>query len=246
MTSRDKTKEILRTRVAERLSALGKTPHAVSKAIGANSGYVRDLLDPEKTSIPGADRARQLAEELETTTDWLMGKADTPEQVRSEVAFRELPLAWKAKDSDGIPVLGTGYCEDLIVDGGDGEELSIERVLLEVDHVVRMIERPAALANAKDAYAIYFHGSSMEERFYQGEIGVVDPRRPPSPGDFVVVQLTNGQTDDVVTVIVKQLERVAGGFVYLKQFKPELSFRIDRRQVKALHRICNPAELLGG
>ncbi|MBU3993741.1 MAG: LexA family transcriptional regulator [Alphaproteobacteria bacterium] len=239
-------KEILRDRVKQRIDATGKTAHAVSKEIGANAGYVRDLMDPDKTGVPSAERLNKLAAALETTTDWLMGKVDDPAQPLSEISFRDAPLNWSGPPESRIPVLGTAFCDDLAVPDDANGELRVERLLLDFDHTVRLIERPPALWNAPDAYAIYFHGSSMEKRFYSGEIAVVDPRRPPSPGDFVVVQLSNGANDHIITVLVKQLIRTTSAYVELLQFNPEATFRIPRGQVIRMHRICSTNELLGG
>ncbi|MEO6042213.1 MAG: S24 family peptidase, partial [Croceibacterium sp.] len=211
---------------------------------GKQHGVIRDI--DRRGSMPGGERLRLMADLLGTTTDWLLGKVDNPVQPVSEISFREPPHAWSGPPENRIKVLGTGYCDDVILHGEDGSDVHVERVLLETDHVVRLIERPPALWNSPDAYAIYFHGESMEPRFFQGEVGVVDPRRPPSPGDFVVVQLTDGTSDEVITVIVKQLVRVAGGFYQLRQFNPSQTFRIDRGRVKRVHRICTPTELLGG
>lgn len=241
----DQTKEILRQRVQERLDATGKSAHSVSKAIGANAGYVRDLLDPEKTGIPSAERLRRLAAELETTTEYLIGEAEASAQVISEARFTEMPQPWRGRESGGIPLLGTGFCDDLAVESADGECIEVERVLLEPDHVVRLIERPHALWAARDAYAIYLEGSSMEPRWRQGDLCIVDPRRPPGPGDDVVVQLNDGNGRDVVTVIVKELVRASSKTVELRQYKPEQVFRVPRQRVVALHRICTNNELFG-
>lgn len=238
-------KETLRTRLRERLASTGKSAHALSREIGANPGYVRDLLDPEKTSIPSAARLHAMATALGTTTDHLMGRTENAAQPQSEVTIREMQSAWRGQPEDRIPVLGTAYCDDLKIES-DGTVTEIERLMLELDHTVRLIERPAALWNARDAYAIYYHGSSMEPRFYQGEVGIVDPRRPPGPGDFVVVQLNDGASDTIVTVLVKQLERIAGGYVHLRQFNPDLRFRLPRAMVGRLHRIASPTEMFGG
>ena len=239
-------KQILRERLRQRLDSLGKTAHAVSIAMGANSGYVRDLLDPEKTGIPSAARLRALAHELETTSEFLLGEADAPAQLISEVSFREPPAAFAPAGNDGIPLVGTAWCDDLAVEGAAGEPFSVERIQMETDHTVRMVYRPPVLWAAKDAYAIYFHGTSMEPRFRQGDIGVVDPRRPPRPGDDVVVQLNDGNGGhDVVTVLVKELVRIGPTFVELRQFNPEQVFRIPRGQVTRLHRIVSMSELLG-
>jgi len=247
--SRDlaQTKQTLRERVRERLELTGKSALGVSKEIGANTGYVRDLLDPAKTSIPSAARLARIAQALGTTTDWLIGTADSPEQPHSEVSFREPPNLWNGPQTAGIPLLGTAYCDDLAVETVDGNgEMKIERVLLEQDHTVRMIMRPPALWAAKDAYAIYFHGSSMEPRFRQGDIGVVDPRRPPRPGEDVVAQLNDGNGgQDVITVLVKELGRTTSDHVELTQFNPPITFKVPRRQIARLHRIVSLAELLG-
>ena len=235
----------LAVRLRERLAASGKSPRAVSLEIGANQGYVRDLLDPEKTGSPGGMRLARLAQALGTTTGYLIGDDTNPEQPASEVAFRELPQAWRGKNEGGIKLLGTGYCADLRVES-EGGQVVVEQLQLEVDHVVRIIERPLALSGAKDAYAIYFHGSSMEPRYYQGEVAIVDPRRPAGPGDFVVVQLNNGASDEVITVLVKHLVRLTANYVELAQFNPALAFRLPRSQVSRIHRIVNPTEMLGG
>lgn len=238
-------KTAFQERLAELMKSKGISARGLSTLIGANAAYVGQLLSG-KGGTPGADRLRLLAENLGTTTDYLSGLVADPEPVRSEVSILEPPSAWDNRPTDqpGIPLLGTGYCDDLAVQEDD-DTFEVERVMLELDHVIRIIRRPPALWNAPDAYAIYFHGSSMEPRYFQGEIAIVDPRRPPSPGDFVVAQLGNGHDSEVVTVLVKQLVRVAGGFVELRQFNPEKTFRIERTKVRRMHRIVSNNELYG-
>lgn len=236
--------EILIERVDRRLKELGKSRWWLSKEItgGKSHGVITDIN--RRGFLPSEPRLRLMAEALETTTDYLMGRVETPAQPVSEVSFAELRPEWRDADGARIPLVGTGYCDDLHIETDDGE-VEIERVMLDMDHVVRMVERPPPLWNARDAYAIYFQGSSMEPRFYQGEIGIVDPNRPPGPGSFVVVQLTEAGGDDVVTVLVKQLVRQTGAYVELRQFNPELTFRLPRSRVKRLQRIFMPNELLG-
>jgi hypothetical protein len=240
-----KPAEILLKRIDDRLGDLGKTRYWLSKEVtdGARHGVITDI--ERKGFLPAEPRLRRMAEALGTTTDFLMGRTDDPAQPASEVSFRDVSPAWRGNPDSRIKVLGSGYCDDLLVDS-DGGEAQIERLQLDLDHTIRLIERPPALWNAPDAYAIYYHGSSMEPRFYQGEIGIVDPRRPPGPGDFVVVQLNDGGSDTIVTVLVKQLERIAGGWVHLRQFNPDMRFKLPRSQVARLHRIASPNELFGG
>lgn len=236
-------RKILAERVSERIELLGRTPREVSLAASGKPDLVRDIVRMRR--MPTAPVMLGLAHELQTTTDWLLGRSTGPEQPVSEVRFAESLRPFRGAASEGIPLMGTGFCADLEVESDTGEVIPIEQALFEEDHVVRLIERPPALSNARDAYAIYYQGSSMEPRYYQGEIGVVDPQRPPGPGDFVVVQLCDGQTDDVVTVIVKQLVRTTSAYVELRQFNPPATFRIARRKVKRIHRIVGPNEAYG-
>lgn len=243
-------RDILLERIESRLREQGKSAREVSLAATGKPDLIRDLK--RRRSIPKAGSLASIADELGTTSDYLLGRTGNPNQVQSEVEFRDVPQPLKdavtgfhGAPDDRIPVLGTGYCDDWLVQSEEGDEMGIERFMLEVDHVVHMVARPPALFNARDAYAIYFHGGSMEPRFYQGELGIVDPRRPPSPGDFVVVQLNDGESDSVQTVLVKQLVRVAGGYVELRQFNPDTTFRVKRERVARMHRISSNAELFG-
>lgn len=240
------TPTLFQQRLRARLDAVGKSPRSVSLEIGANGGYVRDLLDPDRSPTPSAPKMQALAVALETTTDYLMGLADGPEQVQSEVGIQDLSAQARGlrrtpdRTEPGIPLLGTGDCADLEL----GDDIHIERSSFDEDYHVRMIERPPALRGARQAYAIYFQGSSMEPRFFAGEIGIVDPDRPAGPGDFVVVQLNYGEADHVVSVLVKRLVRQTSQYVELEQFNPQTVFQLPRRKVARIHKIMPPTDLL--
>lgn len=248
------TAEILLKRLDERLQIAGKSRYWLSKQVtdGKNHGVVTDI--ERKGFLPAEPRLRRMAELLGTTTDYLMGRTDNPAQLLSEVTFRELPenlkdvsQPWRDSAPDGLPVLATGYCADLMLDDEGGDRIGIEQIQLEVDHTVTHIRRPAALWNARNAYAIYFQGSSMERRFYSGELGVVDPNRPPSPGHIVLVKLTDGEGDGttVIKILVKELVRVSTSHVELLQYNPEVRFKVPRSQVVGIERVYRPDELLG-
>lgn len=233
-----------RKRLKERIDALGTTARQVSLAIGANQGYVRDLLDPEKTSIPSQARAVRLAAVLQTTTDHLFGITETSVQPKSEVSFHDITRDELGSRRDMVRVLGTGYCDDLEVTS-DGQVFNVEQTLFDPTTVVQLVERPPALINVADVYAIMFHGISMEPRYEQGDLAFVLPGFHPRSGDDVVVQLNNGQSDEVVHVLVKRLIKTTNSHIELEQFNPPLRFQIAKNRVTRMHKIARNRDIFG-
>lgn len=240
--------EILPKRVQEALDRTGKTKRAVSLAIGAHAGYVRDLLDPDRFNVPSATRLNALARELGVSSDWLTGSTANPDPVLSEVSIAEQQIHWRGALTDlpPIPLVGTGDCATIAFEDATGKMLEVERCSFDPDHPVRLISRPLALKGAGDLYAIYFHGESMMPRYEPGEIGIVDPRRPAGPGDYVLVQLNSGNDDDVVSVLVKRLVRANARELVLEQFNPPATFTVPRSRVARFHRIMQQTDLLFG
>ncbi len=241
--------EVLPARLREALEQSGKSMRQLSIAIGAHPGYIRDLLDPDRFNVPSATRLQAIARELGLSADYLAGSSSDPEQVRSEVTLGDQRIEWNGpeKSDPPIPIFGTGDCADLaVVDSTTGEEIFIERCSFDPEFHVRYVARPPALRGARDIYAIYFHGDSMIPRFEPGEIGLVDPRRPAAPGDDVLVQLGNGECEEVSSVIAKRLVRQNAKEVVLQQFNPPLTFAIARARVVRLHRILRQTDMLFG
>jgi hypothetical protein len=241
-------KDTLRERIQERLTATRKSAHAVSLEIGAGQGYVRDLLDPAKGGYPRADKLNALARALGTTTDFLTGVSTNAQQVQSEVTIADRRLDWRGPlpDLPPIPLVGTGDCATMQFADETGAMLDVERCSFDADHTVRMIARPPALQGARDLYAIYFHGESMMPRFEPGEVGIVDPTRPAGPGDYVLVQLNNGEEDHVTSVLVKRLVRTSARELVLEQFNPPATFTVPKARVARVHRILPQTDLLFG
>ena len=86
----------------------------------------------------------------------------------------------------------------------------------------------------------------MEPRFYPGEIGLIDPHRPPGPGEYALVQLNTGDSDDVISVLVKKLVRRTSQEIVLEQYNPAITFAVPSARVQRIHRIMPQTELLFG
>lgn len=240
--------EILRERLRRLIDERADvTARSLSKAIGANHSYVSQILSGQG-GMPSGARLAQLAAVLGVSVDYLTGMSAAPAPVLSEVGVSDRRLDWRPSLADlpPIPLVGTGDCATIQFEDESGEMLDIERCSFNGDHTVRMIARPPALRGARDLYAIYFHGESMMPRFEPGEVGIVDPSRPAGPGDYVLVQLTNGSEDAVTSVLVKRLVRANARELVLEQFNPPATFTVPRGRVKRVHRILPQTDLLFG
>jgi phage repressor protein C with HTH and peptisase S24 domain len=90
-------------------------------------------------------------------------------------------------------------------------------------------ERPWFLLGQSSAYAVYVNDGSMEPVMRHGQLVYVSPAVPPTPGDEVVVQLTDGQG------LIKRLQRRTARHLILEQFNPEKRIEIPVGAVRSVH-----------
>ena len=85
----------------------------------------------------------------------------------------------------------------------------------------------------------------MEPRFDDGDPAYADPKRPPAIGDDVIVYLVrpigdaDSWSEELDAVLVKRLVKKSASFIELKQYNPELTFRVETRRIKAIHRVLS-------
>lgn len=231
-------------RVETKLDELGISARAFSLQVTGKPDFMRDIK--RRGHLPSASNLDHVADVLGVTTDWLVGRSEVPGQVGSEARLADVAIPWRGRSPEepGIPLVGTGDCADLEVCTETGDTVQVERSSFDPEYHVRYLARPPALRGATDLYAIYFQGESMVPRFEPNEVGIVDPRRGVSPGDYVVVQLRDGESEDVGGVLVKRLVRKSASEVVLEQLNPALTFTLSARQVKRMHRIIPQTDLL--
>lgn len=95
------------------------------------------------------------------------------------------------------------------------------------------VERPHYFLGNSEAYALYCHGDSMSPRYDAGQLLYIDPHRPPSPGNDVIVILTDG------TGFLKRLVRRTQKEVRFRQFNPDKEFTIPASQISAIHLVVS-------
>ena len=134
---------------------------------------------------------------------------------------------WRPAPLPPLPLLETSMA------GEWGETGSgIELVAIDGAEVLDHLPRPESLASDRDAYALTIVGDSMWPRFRPGRRIAVSPRSPVAIGDDVVVRVGKGRA------LVKELVKRTGAWLELRQFNPDLTFRMDAADVEAIHTVA--------
>jgi phage repressor protein C with HTH and peptisase S24 domain len=211
--------------IRAKLDALGLSMKEASEAIGKNHAYLQQYLE---RGVPG-----QLPEEPRERLATLLGvqpralKDSAPlSEARIKGPMRRLAAA---NILDRIPVLG-------IAEGGeDGWSLWN-------GETVDTVPTPPSLAGAPNGYATYVVGTSMEPRYYPGEVIYVHPGKPVTPGAYVVVQVKPKSDGEPPRALIKRLVKRTALKITLGQFNPEKTFDIALKDVVSMHRIVGSGE----
>jgi phage repressor protein C with HTH and peptisase S24 domain len=139
-----------------------------------------------------------------------------------------------AEPLPGLPLYGSAVGGEY----GNVEE-HIELTELHLSETLDYLIRPASLANDPGAYALMIVGDSMVPRFKPGEQIAVSPKASIGIGDDVIVQLRDkaGASDRISMVLIKELVRRTASHYELKQYNPEITFRVPKEQVAAMHKV---------
>lgn len=145
-------------------------------------------------------------------------------------ALAENGRDWRGAPLAPIPLLATRTAGEW---GGAGSGIA----LLAVDRSkpVGKVDRPAALAGDRDAYAVTMAAGSMWPRFRAGRWLLVSPSAPVAVGDDVLVELAAGR------VLIGELAGRSGGRIELRQFTPNETFAVDPTDVTAIHKVVGEA-----
>lgn len=239
-------KQTFQDRARQRLKDLGLSPSGASEKAGLSRDTLPKLLKSE-TAMPGARTLSRLADVLNTTEQWLLtgqGKAETPEKAATgasedeRVSFDVRPASnvaaptREAMPAD-VPVMGTAagslHSGAFQLQGG----------------VIDYVRRPPAISGARDIYALYIEGSSMEPRYFPGELVYVNPHKPPRIGDTVIIQEHNGDGGPIAASIGVLFKRANGSIVLRKYNPPESEITVEQTRISAIHKVLTPNELFG-
>jgi len=138
---------------------------------------------------------------------------------------------WRPAPLPPLPLVASA-----LAGGWGGPDGEIELTELRLGEIVDQLPRPASLAGDGGAFALTIVGDSMWPRFRPGRRVAVSPKAPVAIGDDVVVSLA-GENSGRTAALIKELVRRTASYVELRQFNPEATFRVDAREVSAIHKV---------
>jgi phage repressor protein C with HTH and peptisase S24 domain len=232
-------------RIERKLDQHGMTDREASlKAVG-KPDLIRDMK--RRRGLPTSERLARLAKLLGTTSDWLIhGGLEGPildramlnpdGTMKSErdpaLPASDVHSAWMGPaPHKPVPLIGSAF-------GGEWEA-GIEMTELRFSEVLDYLVRPPFLQMDAESYALEIVGDSIAPRFEPGERAFVSPLSPVRIGDDVVVQLKGLKEGAAGTAaaLIKRLTKQSPDFVELRQFNPDMSFRVPIEGVSAIHRV---------
>lgn len=143
------------------------------------------------------------------------------------------PIVSRRNDMpEDLPVFGTA------LGGSDGGTEFIMN-----GQAALYVRRPEKLAGRDDVFALYVQGDSMEPRFFEGELIICETNRPPSVGDFVVVEMKEA-VDGFRVAYLKRLAGRSGGKLRLKQYNPDKVLELEMDAVHQVVRVLNTHDLV--
>lgn len=145
--------------------------------------------------------------------------------------------------SRDLPVYGSALGAAEVIDGEAVELTTLNRA-----EIMEYRERPPILNGKQDVYGLFVQGSSMDPAFDDGDLLVVQKTGAISVGDFVVVYIRpKGDHDDGETaenVLVKRLVKRTAQYIELRQYQPDITFRIPREDVLRIDKALRTRDLL--
>lgn len=209
----------------------GGVPRRVATKIGVAATTINRHYNGSAVTKLSRKTVEKLREHYPEFHGWLT----FGNKVRAEVSeFGDRPLEEKFGNSPlpAIPLVGSAIGMKSF-----DPERDIELTELDMGDVLDHVARPASLARDNEAYALTIIGESMWPRFRAGRRIIVSPKAPVSIGDDVIVQLRGNGEDRVTMVLVKELVRRSGSYIELRQFNPDVTFRVDADRVVKIHKV---------
>ncbi|MVA17448.1 XRE family transcriptional regulator [Agrobacterium vitis] len=231
--------ESIQQRISKLIQSTGKGPQWVSKEIGLDKETLPKLLR-KPDQVPSMRTIAALAKFFDVTEQFIMhGKVGDEVQAlkeqdagQPEVSSVQATTSIPQTMAMDVPVMGTAAG-------------SLVRGAFKLEPgVVDYVRRPPALMGARDIYALYVEGSSMEPQFFPGDLIYLNPHRPARAGDVVVVQSKTSDHIDVEASLGIFLRKTENHVIIGKHNPAKSEVSLPREFVVSIHRVLSVNELL--
>lgn len=212
-------------RINSQLEKLGITERQASIQATGKPDTIRNIRRG-KTNAPRADTLAKLANVLQITPNELMGDMSVSDD---HISAPTRKTATTKPIESTLPVYGLAAG-------------SVLGHLTMTHEPFEFVLCPPGLERAKDAYALYVTGKSMEPRYQTGDLVFIHPYRPVRSGDHVVVQEAR---DGGTVTSIKRFEKYTDDYLVLTQYNPLGEIKISRKAIILVHRVMTTNELFG-
>lgn len=144
---------------------------------------------------------------------------------KSSYAVHDLP--------PDIPVYGVAAC------GDDG------CFILNTGVPIDYTRRGPGIQRLSGVFAVYISGDSMSPWKESGQLVYVDPHRPVSINDYILIELRPDGDGEPPRAYIKRLVRRSASSVTVKQFSPEKTFDLPTKDIMSLRYILSQDDILG-
>ncbi|MGH6828217.1 MAG: helix-turn-helix domain-containing protein [Rhizomicrobium sp.] len=209
--------------------------HGLSRAqlallVGAHPNQIQKLENGErKITVEWIER---LAPHLDTNAEGFLAELRGP---KLKAESPKNPPSPETSPPPGAVYLTQGWPRDLRVLGM--AECGPDGWSLWNGEVIEMTSRPPNLAGSPLAYAVYVVGTSMEPRYFAGELAYVHPGKPVAIGDFVLVQVRPEAGEATPKAILKRLVKRSAARIVLEQYNPGKLTELKTRDVISVHQV---------
>jgi len=220
--------ETFHDRLMQLLGNTGQSVIAVSEAAGLHKDTLGKLVNNPKQA-PSPQTIRKLANHFGVSSVWLADGSGLATEAQAQATSRSSATQ---SDEASVPVMGTA--------AGSLSKGAFKFEGGAIDYV----PRPPALPTARDLYALYVEGDSMEPQYFAGQIIYVSPHRPAREGDVVVVQALyteNGTEEASLGILKKPTDKT----IVIGKRNPAASIEFPKSYVRAVHRVFTYNELFG-
>lgn len=215
------------------------TQPQLAKLVGYKQQTIQGI-EAGGTSRPG--RIHEIANTLGVTVDWLLwGESEMIDMPGNQMQAGSVSLTSPQKNSRNdrklpenaqvgrsvslthrIPAFGKAM-------GGKHGEFVLN------GNKIADILAPPELMSVHNAYAVYIAGSSMEPRYFAGEVAFVHPGLPVRKGDFVVAQIAVAEEGQSPLAYVKRFVSLDSRRLKLEQFNPRRTLEFEAKLVVSVH-----------